>query len=179
MAVIPLVDYNTVLKQAQDYYEHRAVGDYGAADECLTKYFNSSNMLNPCVARMGLQQAQNDVYMRQITGVLENEFDLEEYKQRRVNLTIATADVNHDSRLSDLEHRIRNFTLGKDDKPAYSKSFKKRLALVSCILDNEATGLSSVRYKRDLNGKIIDPDQAIESKMLKKFSYLIRRLFTK
>ena len=39
MPVVHLVDYNTVLKHAQDYYENRAVGNNEAAEVCLTNYF--------------------------------------------------------------------------------------------------------------------------------------------
>ena len=179
MTTIPVANYERILKYAQDYYEHCAAGDNEAAAKSLSGYFNSSRMMNPSVARMGLQQAQNDVFLRQLEYVLEDKIDIDEYKQRNQNIANASSEVNHDSRLSELEHRIRDFRLNENDKVGYSKSYKKRLALMSCIMDSEKSGIASVKYTRDLNGKIKDTNQIVEKKFLKKIMYAMRKLFTK
>ncbi len=149
--IIPMVNYNVLLEHAKDFYSYCAEGDADLAEESIQNFFNKSNKINPSVAKMALQQAQNDVFAYQYRDFYN---DKPQLNQRKGNIKRAMFQLNRYHKNWDLDNRV---------KEIYPKSAKKRLAIIPCLLDGEVMGLANVN----------------QAKLGKKIQYFLRKLITK
>jgi hypothetical protein len=151
MTIIPLVSYNNILEDAKSIYSSAAWGDSEELYKNYDKFFKKASQINPSVARMSLQQAQNDIYTKFAEDFVEERLDEASFNTAKKNIYKTSFELNRSNCLVNLEKRIREM---------YPKSSRKRLAIVSCLMDGEELGLANVK----------------NAKGMKKFQYFIRKL---
>lgn len=129
----------------------------------LSEFYNKSEEINPSVARMALQEALTNTYAEHAANYFDGTIDVSEYREKIRSHVALTKTINRDTRMGDLEHSIREI---------YPKTYKKRLAIIPCLMDMQDK-LSAVRKN------VCNPNAVVESKAMKKFQYFMRALFTK
>ena len=102
-----LYNYDGSLSLAKNYYRATADSNYDEAKNSLDKFFEYSKRINPSVARMSIQQAQNDVFLEQYSHYMEDIITADEVNHRQNLLKLGMLELNHDERLSELEKRIK------------------------------------------------------------------------
>ncbi len=151
MATIPLISYNEILTHAKNFYTAAAQGNVEAINEGYDNFFDNAKKMNPSIARMSLQQAQNDVYTHMVEDFAENKIGAENFKAAQKNIYNATFQLNRSIGLVELDKKVREM---------YPKTGSKRLAIITCLADGEEFGLAECK----------------NAKGMKKFQYLVRKL---
>ena len=151
MATIPLMSYDTLLSYAKNLYSAAAQGNEEKTNDSYDKFFSNANKSNPSVARMSLQQAQNDVYTHLVEDYMEGNIGAENFKAAQKNIYSTTFELNRSNGVIGLDKRVREL---------YPKTGSKRLAIITCLADGEELGLALCK----------------NAKKMKKFQYLVRRL---
>jgi len=154
--LVQIQSYDSIVQNAKNYFSSLVEdgADINSTNESLNKYFECGRRTNPCVARMGLQQAQTDTLMDLKISYELGDITYDDYKSKSKKILKSVYLINNDSRFKELEKRIKNI---------YKKSAEKRLSIIPGILDSTTLGLASSK----------------EVKVLKKFNYILRKFFTK
>lgn len=151
MATIPLVSYNQLLAQAKGLFSAAAQGNVEGVNNSYDKFFESAKKMNPSVARMSLQQAQNDVFAHLVEDFAEEKIGATNLQAAKKNIISAAFHLNRTFGLVELDKKVREM---------YPKTGSKRLAIISCLADSEEFGLAECK----------------NAKKMKKFQYMMRKL---
>lgn len=140
--MIPFVSYNDILNDAKALYTSAAIGESDIlSDDATKKFFDKARRINPSVAKMSLQQAQNDIFTKFTEDYLEDRLTEKDYKIVKKNIYMTTFNLNRCSDLIELDKRVRDL---------YKDTGRKRLAIISCLLDGEELGLANVKLQKGM-----------------------------